>query len=473
VTVKAKYAKTGYDLTDWSVDGGIVITSGTFVMPDKDVTFSATATAHHFDLTLSAGGKGQDGIAHVDFGGTLDMGYDAFRGGFDLVGYVDSAGTMVIQQQALIAGAGQYVDANGKWIYDGAPQLTAVWKAQQFKLTIYYVYDDDTEAAPTYEQMWDADAHYQIWSPEITGYAPDQTPVEGDIDPYITNMWTVKYSAKTYNIHFDTQGGSSIDTMRILYGADVVAPADPTKEGYDFKGWDPALPAKMPAENLTVTAKWASRPAATNNEAVVFVSDSDSVIIDTASPATSSALSDASKTVIDVSGNGWKMEIPKEIVSNATGEVSVTAQALDDTAKAALPDAVKARVEGKTVYSLSLSDSNGNISFAGKTVKVSLPYVLKDGESASDVKVFFINGDQLVEYDATYDSDKKVAVFETDHFSDWFVDVVESPSGSGGGSNVGLIVGIIVGVLVVAAIVTVVILVKTGKIGGKTGGETA
>ena len=134
---------------------------------------------------------------------------------------------------------------------------------------------------------------------------------------------------------------------------------------------------------------------------------------------------------------------------------------------------MKARVEGRTVYSLSLSDSNGNISFAGKTVKVSLPYVLKDGESASDVKVFFINGDQLVEYDATYDSDKKVAVFETDHFSDWFVDVVESPSGSGGGSNIGLIIGIIVGVLVVAAVVTVVVLVKTGKIGGKTGGETA
>ena len=321
--------------------------------------------------------------------------------------------------------------------------------------------------------MYDFGSHITVYSPEITGYAPDMTVIEDVLDRDEAYLNSTTYRAKTYHIHFDTAGGSSINTMDVLYGADVVAPADPTKEGYDFKGWDPALPAKMPAESLYVTAKWASRPAATNNEAVVFVSDSDSVLIDTSSPATSSALSDASKTVIDVSGNGWKMEIPKEIVSNATGEVSVTAQALDDNAKAALPDAVKARVEGKTVYSLSLSDSNGNISFAGKTVKVSLPYVLKDGESASDVKVFFINGDQLVEYDATYDSDKKVAVFETDHFSDWFVDVVESPSGSGGGSNVGLIVGIIVGVLVVAAIVTVVVLVKTGKIGGKTGKEAA
>ena len=130
--------------------------------------------------------------------------------------------------------------------------------------------------------------------------------------------------------------------------------------------------------------------------------------------------------------------------------MSVTAQALDDNAKAALPDAVKARVEGKTVYSLSLSDSNGNISFAGKTVKVSLPYVLKDGESASDVKVFFINGDQLVEYDATYDSDKKVAVFETDHFSDWFVDVVDTPSGGSGLVLIVVAIAAVAGIAVAA-----------------------
>ena len=205
--------------------------------------------------------------------------------------------------------------------------------------------------------------------------------------------------------------------------------------------------------------------AATNGGEVAFVTNDDTVVIDVESAIVSNALADQSKTTVSVSGNGWEMTIPKDIVQQAHGEVSVSAQTLDDNAKAVLPDSVKARVEGKTVYSLNLSDSNGAISFVGKKVKVALPYELPAGKSADSVKVYYINGESLEEFDATYDADRKVAVFETEHFSEWFVDAEDSPSGSGG-SHVGLIVGIIVGVLLVAAVVTVVVLVKTGKIGG-------
>lgn len=69
------------------------------------------------------------------------------------------------------------------------------------------------------------------------------------------------------------------------------------------------------------------------------------------------------------------------------------------------------------------------------------------------MKVFCINGENLEEFDAAYDSEKKVAVFETEHFSDWFVDVVESPSGSNGG---GFPIWIVAVIVVIAALVTVV-----------------
>ena len=50
------------------------------------------------------------------------------------------------------------------------------------------------------------------------------------------------------------------------YGAAVTAIADPTKTGYTFTGWSPAVPAKMPPEALTVYAQWRK----TTPDTVVF-----------------------------------------------------------------------------------------------------------------------------------------------------------------------------------------------------------
>lgn len=39
-------------------------------------------------------------------------------------------------------------------------------------------------------------------------------------------------------------------------GEAAIRPDDPTREGYTFIGWDKAIPATMPAENITITARW-------------------------------------------------------------------------------------------------------------------------------------------------------------------------------------------------------------------------
>ena len=65
-----------------------------------------------------------------------------------------------------------------------------------------------------------------------------------------------KWAANTYTITFDTAGGSEIAPITQDYGTVITAPKAPTREGYTFIGWDKEIPTTMPAENMTVTAQW-------------------------------------------------------------------------------------------------------------------------------------------------------------------------------------------------------------------------
>ena len=67
---------------------------------------------------------------------------------------------------------------------------------------------------------------------------------------------TAKWVVNQYTITFDTAGGSAVAPITQNYGTAITAPADPTREGYTFIGWDKTFPTTMPAENLTITAQW-------------------------------------------------------------------------------------------------------------------------------------------------------------------------------------------------------------------------
>ena len=69
---------------------------------------------------------------------------------------------------------------------------------------------------------------------------------------------TVKaqWEINQYTIAFDTNGGSEIAPITQDYGTEITAPDNPTRKGYTFKGWDKEIPKTMPAENITITARW-------------------------------------------------------------------------------------------------------------------------------------------------------------------------------------------------------------------------
>ena len=104
------------------------------------------------------------------------------------------------------------------------------------------------------------------WTPDLGG-ARDYA-VDGK--PSLTNDWSIPDADSrffrvriampggfgSYTISFDTDGGSTLAAITAAYGSPVTAPEPPTKDGYDFAGWSPPLPATMPARNLTAVAQW-------------------------------------------------------------------------------------------------------------------------------------------------------------------------------------------------------------------------
>lgn len=67
---------------------------------------------------------------------------------------------------------------------------------------------------------------------------------------------TAQWKINQYTITFDTAGGSEVAPITQDYGTPITAPADPTREGYTFMGWDRGIPTTMPAENITLKARW-------------------------------------------------------------------------------------------------------------------------------------------------------------------------------------------------------------------------
>ena len=77
-----------------------------------------------------------------------------------------------------------------------------------------------------------------------------ETPVTADL------TLTAKWQINRYTITFDTAGGSEVPSITQDYGTAITPPAAPTRTGYTFAGWDRESPTTMPAGDMTITARW-------------------------------------------------------------------------------------------------------------------------------------------------------------------------------------------------------------------------
>ena len=141
-----------------------------------------------------------------------------------------------------------------------------------------------------------------------------------DFDTAVTGNMTLtaKWTANSYTITFDTGGGSAIAPITQDYGTAITAPADPTREGYTFIGWDKAIPATMPAEDLTVTAQWRI-----NQYTIAFDTDGGSAIAPITQDYGTQITAPADPTREGYTFIGWDKAIPATMPAES---ITITAQ---------------------------------------------------------------------------------------------------------------------------------------------------
>ena len=142
--------------------------------------------------------------------------------------------------------------------------ITATWKVNQYLAT--FIIDGvskdvatDFGAMPVAPEASKLGYTFDGWqAADGTVYAADALPVMG-VDGA---TYTAVFTANKYDAIFNADGGvwtngeGTWTVEDVTFGEAITAPAEePTKQGYIFKGWNPAV-GNMTAEGMTFTAIW-------------------------------------------------------------------------------------------------------------------------------------------------------------------------------------------------------------------------
>ena len=235
LTLRGKlFTRTGYTQVGWAtVDGGEKIYGLDAVYTQNEaLTLYPVWNTNQYTITFDTAGGSEIAPITQDYGTNITAPADPTREGYTFIGW-DREIPMTMPAENMT--------------------VTAQWEINQYTITfdtaggseIASITQDygtaiTAPANPTREGYT-----FMGWDTEI----PTTMPAE--------NMTVIaQWEINQYTITFDTAGGSEIAPITQDYGTAITAPADPTREGYTFIGWDKEIPTTMPAKNITITAKW-------------------------------------------------------------------------------------------------------------------------------------------------------------------------------------------------------------------------
>ena len=268
--------KPGYTFTGWSP----ALEEGATV-PARDVTYTAQFSINQYSVTFKTNETDTLSTIKQDYASEIVAPDAPRKTGFTFTGWTPEVPAAVPDND-----------------------LVFIANYERNSYQAVFIADGDTiqNQSIAYEGSLTAPADpvktgftFTGWTPTIPVAMPD-----GDL------TFTAGWSRNNYNVTWLVDG----DTLRVdtlAFEATIVKPADPTKEGHTFTGWDKEIPATVPANDLTFTAKWTI-----NQYTMTFVLDNGQEnIVKTQDFAT--ALTAPVPTKTGFTFKGWSTAVPATV----------------------------------------------------------------------------------------------------------------------------------------------------------------
>ncbi len=241
VTAPTDPTKEGYAFGGWYSDAELENKYTFSKMPAEDITLYAKWNIKQYTITFDEVGGSEVADITQNYGTAVTAPADPTKTGYTFAGWdKDIPDTMPA----------------------GGMTIKAQWNINKYTITFDEVGGSPVEditadyAAPVSKPADPTKTGYEFlgWSTDGTAVItfPATMPVDGMA---LKAVWQIN----SYNLTWDLKGGTvegDYTNGTVEYGASITAPADPTKTGYTFAGWNKTIPTTMPAENVIITAQW-------------------------------------------------------------------------------------------------------------------------------------------------------------------------------------------------------------------------
>ena len=246
--------KTGYDFAGWKLNGEgeammtVTITQGS--TGHLAYTATWTPTVYNIVYTMDGGTATPANPTTYTIESSAITLNNPTKTGYTFAGWTGTDLAEPTTSVTIAAGS------------TGNRSYTATWTPTVYNITL--TLDGGTAENPTTYTILSEDI--TLNNPTKTGYTFKGWKLNGVGDAQMTVTittgstgdvaYTATWQVNQYTITFNSNGGSAVDAITQDYGTAITSPDDPTRTGYNFAGWSPAVPATMPAENMTVVAQW-------------------------------------------------------------------------------------------------------------------------------------------------------------------------------------------------------------------------